>query len=276
MALGSVVALMVLVVSIGLVGTCALCLDRAHLRVTATELDSRLREIAPYFAVTALVLLVKRATHELSLQISYALGWDITAEIYAVEGQFVASVQNVIPEATLGFFSAMYVFGFTYLLVTAPVLYFLLPSQRYNKELLIAYLLNYLIGVLFYTLFIAYGPRNHLASVEGLMYQVYPQTQEVSAAVSDNTNVFPSLHTSLAVTVLLFAWRSRREYPRWFLLTSFVVPSLVVSTMYLGIHWLVDVVAGILLAVWSVYAAERFVTRAGSSTGSLVASEEKM
>ena len=272
MALAFIVTIMVLVVGIGLVGTCALCIGRARFPGT-TELKSRFREVAPYLGLTAVVLFVKRSTHNLSLQISYALGWDITAEIYAVEGQFVAVLQNVIPEVTLGFFSSMYVFGFSYLLVTAPVLYFLSPSQRYTKELLVAFLLNYLVGVLFYTLFIAYGPRNHLASVEGLMYQMYPQTQDVSAAVSDDTNVFPSLHTSLAVTVMLFAWRSRRDLPRWFLIASFVAISLVISTMYLGIHWLTDVAAGVALAVWSVYAAERFVRRAESDTRSVVATE---
>ena len=274
MTLESVVAIMVTVIGIVLVATCALCLNRTALRATAIELKPRLREAAPYLGVTALFLAVKRATHELSLQISHELAWDITTEIYAVEGQFVAALQNVVPEVTLGFFSAMYVFGFSYVLVTAPILYFALPSQRYNKELLVAYLLNYAVGVVLYTLFIAYGPRNHLAAVEGLMYQTYPQTQTVSAAVSDDTNVFPSLHTSLAVTALLFAWRSRREYPRWFLIASFVVPSIVVSTMYLGIHWLVDVVAGILLAVWSVYTAERLVAHTERRTRILVTSEK--
>ena len=274
MSLESMVAIMVAVIGTALVATCSLCLDRTALCVTASELRPRLREVAPYLGVTALFLMVKRATHGFSLRISQALGWNITAEIYAVEGEFVAVLQNVVPEVTLGFFSAMYVFGFSYVLVTAPILYFMLSSQRYSKELLLAYLLNYAVGVIFYTLFIAYGPRNHLASVEGLMYQTYPQTQTVSAAVSDDTNVFPSLHTSLAFTALLFAWRSRREYPRWFLIASFVVPSIVFSTMYLGIHWLVDVVAGVLLAVWSVYTAERLVAHTERHTRTLVTSEK--
>lgn len=276
MPLGTAFAVIIWVVFTGLVGTCLLCLDRTKIRQTAAEFGPRLLEVAPYLGATALLFLVKRSTHELSVRLSQAIGWDITAEIYAVEGQLVAELQNVVPEVTLGFFSVVYMFGFTYLLVTAPVLYFMLPSQRYNKQLLVAYLLNYGIGIIFYTLFIAYGPRNHLVAVEGLLYQTYPQTQSVSAAVSDNTNVFPSLHTSLAVTVLLFSWQSRREYPRWFLITSFVVPSLLISTMYLGIHWLVDVVAGILLGVWAVYAAERLVTHVERNASLIPASREKV
>ncbi|WP_337652847.1 phosphatase PAP2 family protein [Halomontanus rarus] len=100
-----------------------------------------------------------------------------------------------------------------------------------------------------YTLFIAYGPRNHRSSVDGLMYRFYPQTQEVTAAVSSKTSVSPSLHTSLAVVVLLFAWRSHRAYPRWFTIASVVATSVVLSTMCLGIHWAINVAAGLLLAV---------------------------
>lgn len=274
MALGYMVMLTIIAVCIGLVGTSTICLDRTAIRRTAAELDDRLLEIAPYLGVTALFFLAKRATHGLSLRISESIGWDITAEIYAIEGEFVTVLQNVIPEATIEFFSVMYMFGFPFLLVTAPILYFALPTQRHLKELLIAYVLNYLVGSICYTLFIVYGPRNHLSSVSGLMYDFYPQTQTMTAAVSANTNVFPSLHASLAVVVLLFAWRSRDEYPRWFLISAFVVSGVVLSTMYLGIHWLIDIIAGIALAVFSIYAAERLVERAEGGLGPLSASDE--
>lgn len=262
MALEIVLALTVIAVCLGFLGTCALCLDRASLRRTARDFRPRFREVAPYLGATALFFLLKRATHGLSVRIQYALDWNITEEIYAVEGGFVAFLQDVVPTATLEFFSTMYMFGFPFLLVTAPILYFMLPTLRHMKELLIAYLLNYLIGATCYTLFIAYGPRVHLASVDGLMYNFYPQTQEMTAAISSNTDVFPSLHTSLAVVVMLFAWRSRRVYPRWFQIASVVAVSVVFSTMYLGIHWGIDVIAGVLLAVWSVHTAERLVARA--------------
>ncbi|NUC74128.1 phosphatase PAP2 family protein [Haloterrigena sp. SYSU A558-1] len=262
MALLNMLLLTGLAVLAGLTMTCVLCLDRRQLRRTIGEYDHRLRDVAPYLGAAALFFLTKRLTHDYSVKLSHALDWDITAELYTVEGEFVAHLQAIVPRSTLEFFSVMYMFGFPFLLVTAPILYFALSSQRHLKELLIAYVFNYAIGAICYTLFIAYGPRNHLSTVDGLMYSFYPQTQDMTAAVSANTDVFPSLHTSLAVVVLLFAWRSRREYPRWLPIAAFVAASVVFSTMYLGIHWLSDVVAGIVLGVGSVYAAERIVARA--------------
>ena len=271
MALLDMATLTTLAVLTGLSITCLVCLHPRQLRQTAGELKPRLRTVAPYLGAAGLIFFIKRSTHEKSVELSHAIDWDITAELYAVEGEFVAVLQDVTPEVTLEFFSAMYMFGFPYLVVTAPILYFMLPSQRHIKELLIAYLLNYAIGAICYTLFIAYGPRNHLSSVDGLMYDFYPSTQDLTAAVSANTDVFPSLHTSLAVVVLLFAWRSRREYPRWFPIAAFVTSCVVYSTMYLGIHWLLDVVAGVVLAVGSVSVGVRVVTRSEGDAGRLSA-----
>nr|WP_049904366.1 phosphatase PAP2 family protein [Natrialba asiatica] len=274
MSLLNMMTLTTLTVLVGLLITFSVCLNLQQIRRTTDEFNYRLRNVAPYLGTAALFFLAKRATHKYSLQISYALDWNITDELYAIEGKFVAILQNLVPETTLEFFSAMYMFGFPFLVVAPLILYFLLPSQRHLKELLIAYLLNYLIGSICYTLFIAYVPRNHLASVDGLMYQFYPQTQDLTAAVSANTYVFPSLHTSLAIVVLLFAWRSRREYPRWFPIAAFVVAGVVFSTMYLGIHWVLDVVAGVMLGAGTIYAAEQFVARVESRTTQVSASKE--
>ncbi|WP_049954337.1 phosphatase PAP2 family protein [Halostagnicola larsenii] len=267
MALLNITLLTCIAVLTGLLITCVLCLESQQLSQARVELGQRLRNVAPYLGAAALFFLAKRGTHKQSVELSKSIGLDITDGLYAVEGDFVPVLQDVIPDATIEFFTVMYMFGFPYLLVTAPILYFLSTSQRHLKELLVAYLLNYVIGAICYTLFIAYGPRNHLSSVDGLMYEFYPQTQDLTAAVSANTDVFPSLHTSLAVVVLVFAWRSRKEYPRWFPLAAFVVTSVVISTMYLGIHWALDIVAGAVLGVGSVYIAEWIVKRTERESG---------
>lgn len=249
-----------LIVAPALVTTCAVCVEPRRVRRAARELDTRLVDVAPYLGAVVLLSAVKHATSETSQRLSEAVGLEITDELYAVEGTFVAHLQHAAPAESYPFFSAMYMFGFPYLLAAPAVLYFLLPSRRYFKRLVVAYVLNHLVGLVAYTLFVAYGPRNWApAGVDGILYRLYPWTQELTAAVSSNTNVFPSLHTSLSVVALLFAWRTRRTYPRWFYLAAFAATSVVLSTMVLGIHWATDLVAGIALGVGSVALAERVV-----------------
>lgn len=262
MALTTMMATTWLVVGLALVATCVLCVGSGRGPRTVEEFRARLRDLAPYLGAIALFSVIKHATGDLSVWLSRVLDWDITGSLYGIEGLFVAHLQALTPSVTYGFFSAMYMFGFPYLLVVPPVLYFALPVSRHVKAVLVAYLLNNVVGLVCYTLFVAYGPRNWIPSrVDGVMYELYPETQAVTTAVSANTNVFPSLHTSLSVAALLFAWRTRRAYPRWFWIAAFTATSVVLSTMVLGIHWLTDVVAGVALGTWSVVAAERIVDR---------------
>ncbi|MDZ7730656.1 MAG: phosphatase PAP2 family protein [Natrialbaceae archaeon] len=85
-----------------------------------------------------------------------------------------------------------------------------------------------------------------------MLYDSYPTYQYLTSEVNRNTNVFPSLHASLATTVALFAVRTREFYPRWVPIAIFLAISVSVSTMYLAIHWATDVIAGVALAVISV------------------------
>jgi len=264
MALLEVTAATGLSVVTGTAVTALLCVGPRQVSRAMTDVDDRVREVAPYLGAALALLAVKQLTQGYRLRLSRALDWNITDELYALEGGFVAGLQRLTPEATLEFFTVSYMIGFAFLLVAAPVTYFLSAEdgRRYLKELLVAYMLNYAVGTVCYTLFISYGPRNYLETVSGLMYRVYPQTQDLTAAVASNTNVFPSLHTSLSVAVLVVAWRSRRTHPRWTPVAAAVATAVVFSTMYLGIHWLTDVVVGVALGVGSVIAAARIVDRA--------------
>ncbi|WP_409345664.1 phosphatase PAP2 family protein [Paenibacillus sp. MBLB4367] len=59
-------------------------------------------------------------------------------------------------------------------------------------------------------------------------------------------NCFPSMHTSIAFAALLLAMREKSRWYKW-LLGVFCV-SIIISTMYLKIHWIIDVFAGMLFA----------------------------
>lgn len=248
------------VVSLGVIATGALCLDRSSIRRTVSTLDQALLEIAPFAGFVGAALLIKRIGHGPSVRLSRAIDWNITPLLYRLEGGFVADLQTATPDAVVPLFAAFYVFGFAYLVVAPVVLYFLGSSRQALKELLVAYALNYLLGLVLYTLFVARGPRLYLSDgVDGLLFQMYPQIRHLTGAVSVTTNVFPSLHTALSVIVFLFAWRTRRTWPRWVVVAATVTGGVVLSTMVLGIHWLVDVVAGVALALVSVYGATRLV-----------------
>ena len=140
-------------------------------------------------------------------------------------------------------------------------------ARRFIFTLTLAYVLSYA-G---YFAVPALGPRVALAS----RHTVPLETTAVSRAISSTLDelertkfdVFPSGHTMIAVIVLIVAWQRARDAFWWFLPVSVC---LVISTVYCRFHYVVDVIAGTLLAVVTVPLGDRLYDRWTERLGSRV------
>lgn len=70
-------------------------------------------------------------------------------------------------------------------------------------------------------------------------------------------NCFPSMHTSIAFSAILLV---QREKSKWYrTIVTIYCASIIFSTLYLKIHWVIDVVAGMLFAYLVVKLADLIV-----------------
>ncbi|UWG46605.1 Membrane-associated phospholipid phosphatase [Halanaeroarchaeum sp. HSR-CO] len=260
MILFRVIASMVLVVGGMLAVTAYAAVGRDRIRSGIGQWRTQVRETWRYVAVLAVVLGVNKFARVYGPRISWLLDWNLTPYIYRLEGEFVVWVQSFASPSLTAALGFVYLYGYAYLLIFPLLGYFLLNDSRAFKQTVVAYTLNYAVGVVIYTLFVSFGPRN-VDLVTGLLFTEYPEAMLVTWQVNSYTNVFPSLHTSLATTVALLAWITRDRLPRWPPIAIPLAVGVVVSTMYLGIHWATDVIAGIALAAFSVVAAGAVVRR---------------
>ncbi len=260
MALESVVRELVLIVGTMLAVTTLVLVGPTRLAAALRGYKWRIRKVTLALGLLIAVLLVRLGGQGIipRLQLS-VVGLNITPQIDRVERAIfpenpVVFLQGFESELVTSFFVFIYIHGYAFLLLFPFIAYFSLRSMDRFSSLVVAFTANYAIGLVCYVFFIAYGPRNLLPlEVAPLLYDAYPQSRFLTNEVNQNTNVFPSLHTSLSMTVLFLAWVTRKEYPLWFPIAAVFALSVVVSTMFLGIHWFSDVVAGTILAAISVY-----------------------
>ena len=220
----------------------------------------RLAACAIPFAALAAVLVVRWSTRDVIQRLELrVVGTNITPYLFELEQAVfgtnpVTVLQSFQTELLTSFFVFVYIYGYAFLLLFPLIAYFALDEMDDLSTLILAFTANYAIGLACYLFFIAYGPRNlDPLLFEGLLYDAFPRSRLLTNQVNQNTNVFPSLHTSLSMTVFLVAWTTREKYPLWVVLSGFLAVSVAVSTMYLGIHWFSDVVAGTVLALVSVH-----------------------
>jgi membrane-associated phospholipid phosphatase len=152
----------------------------------------------------------------------------------------------------------------TELLQLSYVTYYFLPlaigiplwrSGRYREYhlLLFALVITFFLSYFGYLSVPAIGPRFILNDqqsfpLEGLFLYA-PIRSTLDWAEGITRDCFPSGHTAIALLVVYY---SRRFTPRLFWWILPVVSALVFSTVYLRYHYVIDVVAGALLAVFVV------------------------
>ena len=255
MGVAAVLLEVVAVLSLMLTVSLSVVIGRDRLRIAASDLPDQLRMAVKPIGLLLGVLVINSVVRDAGVNLSWVIGTNITEFIYSLEGTVVATIQSLVPGWLTLYFGYVYVYGYAFLLVFPLLAAVLAAERRHLRHTAFAYAINYTVGMCCYLLFIAYGPRNYMpALVEPLLFDTLPRFHLLTSEVNADTNVFPSLHTSLSVTVALLAIRDHETFPLWTPVAVFLAASIVLSTMVLGIHWVTDVIAGTLLAAFSVWA----------------------
>ncbi len=156
----------------------------------------------------------------------------------------------------------------TGLLQTAYISYYFMPISlalvlffRKNRDsfdsAVFAILLCFYLSYVGYLLVPAVGPRFTLSHLQTADLPAGPVTlwirQTLDGLEHNKTDAFPSGHTAVALVTLVYSWKSREKV--LFLILTPAVAALIVSTVYLRYHYVVDVIAGVLLAALTVLIA---------------------
>lgn len=185
---------------------------------------------------------------ELKFEESIAYDADFTPWLFSLEGKFVAAFQSWFHADWITIISSFfYLVVFQALILSSLTIFAGERKIRFLKATCCAIMINYLIAIPFYLLFPVNEVWSFAPSGASLyMLEAFPEFNTIYRPLSGINNCFPSLHTSISVTVAILAVRSGNR--RWATIAVSSAAIIVFSIFYLGIHWLTDMLGGLILA----------------------------
>lgn len=175
-------------------------------------------------------------------------------------------LDRFVTPATTEWFAFFYYSYFMLLaLHVVPLLYL---SRRVSllAEFSMGVIVCFACGHMLYLVVPGFGPVRYLASQfhnslpRGFWMGLVLDAVDTAGAQKD---IFPSLHTAVPVFLTLFSYRHRQAFPfryTWPVVGCFAV-NIVIATMFLRWHYLIDVVAGIALAGTAFWLSSRLAPR---------------
>jgi membrane-associated phospholipid phosphatase len=185
---------------------------------------------------------------------------DMTPYVYAIEGDIVLWIQDAFQNELLSIaLTHFYVMGF----MTATFASFVYPIYFDDRHMADRVSLSmfwvYVLAIPFYLFFNVRVTGDHIPAMETIAYDLTPEIHNWFTRIDPFTNGMPSLHIGLpfAVWLTYLKWDDDGRWAKFrtalmifILLTGFTI-------LYLGIHWVVDIIGGILVATLAVNLTER-------------------
>ncbi len=185
------------------------------------------------------------------------IGVDFANNIQMIEGGVVYWFsQNWIP-ALIYFFVFMYIVVYPFTLWFSPLYFIITDDKKAIKTLAYGLLLIYVIALPFYLFFPVTNVYTFYGA-ESALETVIPSVESFFYSVTTLNNCLPSLH--VAMTLLIAKSVSVAKNKRYAYFTYFCAVSVILSVIYLAIHWITDVICGVLLAFGVFYLQKKFIS----------------
>lgn len=227
-----------------------------------TRYAARLRSTVPALLLMSLIVFVVGLQGNFERAVQAWHGWDFTWLAWRIEGNATERFQDLLRRPWLdGPIVAVYSAG-AFLLYQVPFLCLVFLGRGRSAMRVAATLgIVWAVGIVcyffvpVYEVWVTAGAPYHWTHVQNVYFDYVPEARTSYNYETAINNNFPSLHvgaTSAIAAALLWA----RE--RWLgVPAALVAAGVAFATVYLGIHWFVDVAAGFALAMTAAWVVHR-------------------
>lgn len=233
--------------------------DEVHMRVPLRGLLDEIRDkgywwhIGLYGAMFLYKALIDHHNEPMKARVGGFTHW-----IHDIEGDWTLWVQETFYNDLLtDLLSAHYLFMYLFMIWFSPMYYILSRDEVMADKAALNYFVIYLLAVPLYLFFNVEVTSSFIPGVDALLYHD-DFTLNFFTTHDPMDNAVPSLHIGLPISLLILnrlhcrsqgidirEWR-HREFDL-FVMVNVVIYTF--SIQYLGIHWIVDILPGIALAI---------------------------
>ena len=185
---------------------------------------------------------------------------DMTPYVYAIEGDIVLWIQESLSNPLLSIgLTHFYVMGFMAITFSSFVYPIFFDDRYMADRVSLSMFWVYILAIPFYLFFNVRVTGNYIPEMETIAYDLTPQIQNWFIQIDPFTNGMPSLHIGLpfAIWLTMERWDSDERWLRYRRLLLLFITITAFAILYLGIHWVSDIIGGIIVSVIAVEITSR-------------------
>jgi len=181
---------------------------------------------------------------------------DYTDIIRNFEGDLVYWFSQNWTPVLVYFFVIMYIAVYPFTLWFTPLYFLLTNNKKAMKNLAYGLFLIYIIALPFY-LFLPITNVFVYYNIDSALENTIPSVENFFYLTTTKNNCLPSLHTAMTILTAYVVNLTDNKKLKYF--TYFTAVTLIISVIYLSIHWITDVITGGLLAIGVIFVLKKIL-----------------
>lgn len=178
------------------------------------------------------------------------VGLDFAQKIISIENGMVYWFSQRWNPVLVVFFTVMYIGVYPFTLWFSNFYFIATDSQKALRFLAIGLSIIYIIAFPFYLFFPVSNVYTYFG-IQSALEAILPGINQFFYSTTTYNNCFPSLH--VAVSLLIAKSVSITQNKKFTYFGYFCALSVIISVIYLAIHWIIDVIGGIIIAFFAFY-----------------------
>jgi membrane-associated phospholipid phosphatase len=225
-----------------------------------------------HFYLLFFILILKTIVFILEAPVESIFSMDLTPMIYDFESNSVFWIQKNLyhPWMTVAMIG-IYIYAFIFIFVFSFVLFAYLDKFRHASNLILLNFILLLITIPCYFFVVVYvpsypkmfypGAQSLVKGLEPLMYNFSQSINDFIVGTDTFNNCMPSMHIGYPLAILLYMLRRIKGFYKYKIFLFVMLVLITISILYLGIHWILDILGGIAIAWAGLLLTEKYSYR---------------